>query len=115
MAFTWSGGNEPLPVDPLVAVRQVSKAVTLRVVIDNTNVETIPVGNLMDIGGMARRFADQLDANEYGDVLRTVKIVETGAGLTILGWGENTTAYELMGMFEAAKLRVFADDAFADD
>jgi hypothetical protein len=79
-----------------------------------SNVETIPVGNLSDISGMARRFADQVDANEYGDVFRTITIVETDAGLTILGWGENTTAYELMGLFEAAKLRVFADDCVED-
>lgn len=85
---------------------------TLKLVADNT-VE-LPVGNLMDIAGMARRFADQLDASEYGDVIRTVCIVETTQGLTLLGWGENTSAYELMGIFEAAKLRVFADDMIED-
>jgi hypothetical protein len=31
----------------------------MKLVIDNTNVETIPVGNLQDIGGMARRFAER--------------------------------------------------------
>lgn len=82
---------------------------TLKLVSDNT-VE-LPVGNLMDISGMARRFADGLDKGEFGDVIRTVCIIETECGLTLLGWGENTSAYELMGLFEAAKLRVFADDA----
>jgi hypothetical protein len=86
---------------------------TLKLVSDNT-VE-LPVGNLMDIGGMARRFAEDMDAGEYGDVFRTVVIVQREDGaLHILGWGENTCAYELMGLFEAAKLRVFADDAIED-
>jgi hypothetical protein len=80
-----------------------------------SNVETIPVGNLMDIGGMARRFAEDTDKGEYGEVERTVVVVQrTDGSLVILGWGENSSAYELMGLFEAAKLRVFADDAIED-
>jgi hypothetical protein len=86
---------------------------TLKLVSDN--VSELPVGNLMDIGGMARRFADDLEAGHYGDVLRTVTIVECDGGIILLGWGENTSSYELMGLFEAAKLRVFADDAIADE
>jgi hypothetical protein len=86
---------------------------SLKLISDNT-VE-LPVGNLMDIGGMARRFADDLDATEYGEVERTVVIVQrTDGSLSILGWGENSSAYELMGLFEAAKLRVFADDVIED-
>ena len=87
-------------------------SMTLKLVSDNT-VE-LPVGNLMDIAGMARRFADDLESGNYGDVLRSVLVVESDYGLTLLGWGENTSAYELMGLFEAAKLRVFADDAIED-
>jgi hypothetical protein len=87
--------------------------VSLKLVSDN--VSELPVGNLMDIGGMARRFADDLDAGEYGDVLRTIVVAQRDDGaLVILGWGENTSAYELMGLFEAAKLRVFADDVIED-
>jgi hypothetical protein len=88
---------------------------SVKLVHDASNVETIPVGNLMDIGGMARRFADDLDAGEYGTVERTVVVVQHEDGsLVILGWGENSSAYELMGLFEAAKLRVFADDVIED-
>jgi hypothetical protein len=29
--------------------------------------------------------------------------------LTMLGWGENTSPFELMGICEAAKLQAFAD------
>jgi hypothetical protein len=87
--------------------------VTLKLVSDN--VSELPVDNLMDIGDMARRFADDIDAGEYGEVVRTVTVIECDRGLVILGWSENTTSYELMGLFEAAKLRVFADDAIADE
>ena len=76
---------------------------------DNTNVETFPLQNLNDIAAMARRFADDLEADKYGDVQRVILIAENESGLNILGWGSHTTAYELMGMFEASKLRVFAD------
>lgn len=87
---------------------------TLRLV-PKDNVAPIPVGNLQDIAGMARRFADQLDAAEFGDVIRSVVIAQRDDGsLTIFGWGENSSAYELMGIFEAAKLRVFADDLIED-
>jgi hypothetical protein len=34
--------------------------------------------------------------------------------LSILGWGENTSSFELMGIFEAAKLQVFADHVSDD-
>ena len=85
---------------------------TLRLV---SNVTELPVGNLQDIGDMARRFADDVDHGEYGEVLRAVVVVQGDDGsLTILGWGENTNAYNLMGIFEAAKLNVFADN-MADD
>ena len=85
---------------------------TLRIVSDNT--VALPVGNLRDVAAMARRFADQIDAGEHGAVDRVICIAENESGINIFGWGENTTAYELMGLFEAAKLRVFAED-FVDD
>lgn len=84
--------------------------------VHDSNVSELPVGNLMDVGGMARRFAEDMDAGKYGEVLRTVVIVHRDDNsLAILGWGENTTALELMGLFEAAKLRVFADDVVDSD
>ena len=85
---------------------------TLRLVDDN--VTPLPVRNLNDIASMARGFADDLDSQAYGEVTRVICIAEHEAGLAILGWGENTSPYELMGLFEAAKLRVFADDAIDD-
>lgn len=87
---------------------------TLRIVSDNTNVENLPIRNLADIGGMSRGFADDIDEGKWGKVDRVICLVENENGISILGWGDNTSAYELMGMFEAAKLRVFAED-FCDD
>ena len=87
----------------------------IELAVDNTNVETLPVGNLQDIGGMLRKLADDLDASAHGDVISVVSIVVRPDGLSIFGFGDNCSAYEMMGMFEAAKLRVFADDMLEDD
>lgn len=86
----------------------------IELAVDNTNVEQLPVRNLTDIAGMARGFAEDAEQGKWGQVDRVVCIVENESGLVILGWGENTTAYELMGIFEAAKLRVFAEDLTGD-
>ena len=85
----------------------------IELAVDNT-VVTLPVGNLSDIAGMARRFADQIEAGEYSGPTRAIVIVDRDDGLTVLSWGQGLSAYELMGIFEAAKLNVFAED-LADD
>ena len=85
----------------------------IELAVDNT-VTTLPVGNLNDIASMARRFADQVEAGEYSKPNRAIVIVERDDGLTILSWGQGLSAYELMGILEAAKLNVFAED-LADD
>lgn len=83
----------------------------VKLVVDNENVSELPIRNLSDIANMARGFADDLEAGEHGDLERAVLIIQHEDGtLTTFGWGENTSPYELMGIFEAAKLRVFADD-----
>ena len=80
---------------------------TLRLV---DNVSELPVGNLQDVAGMARRFADDVDNGEWPGIHRAIVVVQTEDGvLTILGWGENSTAFEMMGICEAAKLQAFAD------
>ncbi len=88
---------------------------TLKIAVDNTNVTEFPHCNLMDIAAMSRRFADNIDAGEWPDMSRAVLLVEFGGSLAVLPWGESTTPYELMGLFEAAKLRVFADGLIDDD
>jgi hypothetical protein len=87
----------------------------MKLIVDNTNVEQLPIRNLADIAGMARGFGDDMDAGRWGTVDRVICLVENEDGIRILGWGNNTTAYELMGMFEAAKLKVFAEDFCGDE
>jgi hypothetical protein len=87
----------------------------MKLVIDNENVSHLPIRNLADIAGMARGFADDIDQGRWGTVDRVICLVENEDGIRILGWGENTSAYELMGMFEAAKLKVFAEDMIPGD
>jgi hypothetical protein len=43
-----------------------------------------------------------------------VFVLVTEDGLSIHVKGENCSPYELMGIFESAKLRVFAEDAIED-
>ena len=82
----------------------------MKLVVDNSNIETIPVGNLQDIAGMARRFADQVDANDYGEVTRVMVIVETTDGLSANLWGENASGYEKIGLLATLQMMIFADD-----
>jgi hypothetical protein len=81
----------------------------VKLIVDNSNIETIPIGNLQDIGDMARRFADQVEANDYGEVTRVMVIVETPDGLSANLWGENANGYEKIGMLASLQMMIFAD------
>ena len=87
----------------------------IELAVDNTNVVHMPVANVGDLPQMLRLLADDLAASAHGDVISVVSIVVRPDGLSIFGFGDNCSAYEMMGMFEAAKLRVFADDMVEDD
>lgn len=82
----------------------------LKLAVDN-NISTLPIGNLLDLGGMARELASRLDAGEFGEVTTVVTLVASADGLSIHSWGHAPSGYELMGMFECAKLQCFAADA----
>ena len=82
----------------------------MKLVVDNTNVETIPVENINDIAAMARKFADEIEAGEHGDVTSVTVLIETAGSLHRESWGEMPSGYELMGLLEAAKLAVFSED-----
>jgi hypothetical protein len=86
----------------------------IRLAVDN--VAPLPIGNLRDIPGMIRRFADDLEGGKHGDLHRAVLIIQRDDNsMALFGWGENSTDLELMGLFEAAKLRVFADHSIEDE
>jgi hypothetical protein len=86
---------------------------TLRLAVDN--VSELPVGNLRDIPAELRELANTVERGEAGDVESCIFLVVREGGISIYVRGESCSAYELMGLFEAAKLRVFADDAVEDD
>ena len=64
--------------------------------------------NPRDIRGMAIEFAAKLAGGEYGNVTSAAIIFNTEHGLGLMTAGP-TGGYELIGMFEAAKMSVFAD------
>lgn len=75
----------------------------MKLVVDNSNIETIPVGNLMDIAGMARRFADDADNGKLGELVSVTLLIETDTGMMRETWGEIPTRFELIGMLEVVK------------
>jgi hypothetical protein len=85
---------------------------TLKLVSDNT-VE-LPIINVADIPANLRLLADTIERGDAGEIRSCVFVLVTDGGLSIHVKGENCSSYELMGLFEAAKLRVFADDAIED-
>ena len=74
----------------------------LKIAVDN--VSTLPVSNLMDIAAMARKFADDIEAGEYGEVQRVLVVADCGDGMHQFGWGESVSMYEALGILEAAKI-----------
>lgn len=83
---------------------------TLRLVSDNAEPGLPDYGNIPE---MLRQYANELEAGQYGDVASVILLLD-GPNLNWLGCGEEPTPYELMGLFESAKLRVFADDVIED-
>jgi len=81
---------------------------SLKLVTDNTVAE-LGVCNLQDIATCARRFADEVEAGEHGDVVQVTVLIETVDRLKRESWGEMPSGYELMGIFQAATLAVFSE------
>jgi hypothetical protein len=77
--------------------------VTIKIAVDNTNVEAFPGPNLRDIAEMARRFADSVEAGEFGDVETALVMVEGVEGIQTFGWGGVASFRETIGALEIAK------------
>ena len=58
---------------------------------------------------MAIEFAAKIAGEEYGKVTHAVILFESEHGLGILNAGEDHGGYHMIGLFEAAKMSVFAD------
>ena len=66
-------------------------------------VVAFPGNNLNDIPGMLRKFADDIEAGEYGKALTVLAAMETEEGFHSFGWGAADCAVRNAGLFEIAK------------
>ena len=62
-----------------------------------------------NIAEMLRQYAGEIEKGQYGELLSVILVVEGESDIFTLGCGEEPTPYELMGIFEAAKLKAFAE------
>ncbi len=79
---------------------------TLRLVSDN---EKPTPDFIKKIAEQARAFADELEAGTHGNVIRIVLAIEFEGGLDVEGWGDHRSPFEMMGLFDAAKMMTFAN------
>jgi hypothetical protein len=66
------------------------------------NIVQLPISNLNDIVTMARKFADAVEAGEYGEVRAVVVAFEAADGFTSFGWGDADDGFKVAGMFATA-------------
>jgi hypothetical protein len=76
---------------------------TLKIAVDNTNVEAFPGVDLRDIANAARKFADAVDAGEFGELETALVMLEGSDGIQTLGWGGVASFRETIGVLEIAK------------
>jgi hypothetical protein len=76
---------------------------TLKIAVDNTNVEAFPGVDLRDIALMARKFADSVEAGEFGEIETAMVMLEGSEGIQTFGWGDVVSFRESIGMLEIAK------------
>lgn len=81
---------------------------TLKVAVDNTNVEAFPALNLQDIAACARKFADSVDAGEFGQIASAMLVLDVEDGMETLHWGEAMSLREAIGTFDIAKAHFIA-------
>ena len=85
---------------------------TLRLVSDNSDPEGPDYANVPQ---MLRQYANEIEAGQYGDVEMAMIAVLAGDDVFTLGCGEEPTPLEMIGMFEAAKLKTLADMYSGDE
>jgi hypothetical protein len=66
------------------------------------NIVQLPTNNLNDIPRMARQFADDVEAGQYGQVNAVVMAIDAEHGSTSFGWGEAGNQFKIIGMFQTA-------------
>jgi hypothetical protein len=85
----------------------------MKLVVDNT-IE-LNIYNFQDIAACVRRFADQLEAGDIGQPTRLILVVDRPDGIAVTTLGENATAFEIMGLLEAAKIRAYEANIIGED
>lgn len=66
---------------------------------NESNVANLPRHNPHLIPGIARTFADKIEAGEFGQVDRVIVLLETDdAGILPLYWGDRITHVEALGL-----------------
>jgi hypothetical protein len=68
----------------------------------------------IELAATLREQVTQMAAEVSDDTTLVVSLLVHSDGISIRAMGEDISAYELMGLFGAAKLRVFADDVIED-
>lgn len=81
---------------------------SIKIAVDNTNVEQFPALNLQDIAACARKFAEEADKGTFGEISMAMLVVETADGLETLHWGETISIREAIGIFDIAKAHFIA-------
>lgn len=76
---------------------------TIKLAIDNTNVEEFPGINLSDVAQCLRAAADQIEGGALGSVENAVLVVETENGIETFNWGMLTNAKEAIGLLAMAQ------------
>jgi hypothetical protein len=79
----------------------------MKLVVDNSNVETLSIYNFKDLASCARKFADDLEAEKRGEPTRIVLVIDSPDGVAVDWWGETLNGYELLGLLEVAKQRTY--------
>ena len=60
--------------------------------------------NLQNIPAMLRRFADDLERGDYGEIRTALMLLDTASEIHTFNWGASVTVFECAGLLEAAKL-----------
>ena len=68
----------------------------------------------IELAATLREEVTMLAAEVSDDTSLVVALMVHPDGISIRALGEDVSCYELMGLLEAAKLRVFADDVIED-
>jgi hypothetical protein len=80
-----------------------------QLVVDNTNVQALPVEYLRDIALAARGFADAVEAGQFEGLTLALLITVQDGQVDYAPFGDDLNGAEALGYLELAKVKVIAD------